>query len=89
MITLCPLLTIPPTQAMVLSEGVSGSPLAESVRKTVEMFMARLQEVNSLGGSVATDPVILSHYQNLTALQPQLLKQIDDVQQKKSEHLNQ
>ena len=65
------------------NDTVGRSPLADSVHKTVEMFLARLQEVNSMGGSVATDPVILSHYQNLTALQPQLLKQIDDVQQKK------
>ena len=70
----------------MISEGPSGSHLAESVRKTVEMFVQRLHEVSSAGGSVATDPVVLSHYQNLTALQPQLLKQIDDMQQKKSEH---
>ncbi len=79
------------TQAQVVvavQEGTSGSPLAESVRKTVEMFVARLREVNSVGGNVATDPVILSHYQNLTALQPQLLKQIDDVQLKKSKLYN-
>ena len=55
------------------------------MRKTVEMFVQRLHEVSSSGGSVATDPVVLSHYQNLSALQPLLLKQIDDVQQKKGE----
>lgn len=52
---------------------------------TVELFLSRLHEVNSAGRSVATDPIILSHYQNLTALQPQLLKLIDDVQQKKGQ----
>ena len=47
------------------------------------MFVQRMQEVGVAGGSVAADPVVLSMYQNLTAMQPQLLKQIDDVQQKK------
>lgn len=74
-------------QPVVISNGLSGSPLAESVRKTVEMFVQRLQEVSSAGGSVATDPVVLTHYQNLSALQPQLLKQIDHIQQKKGEFL--
>ncbi len=70
---------------MVLSEGGTTSPLAESVRKTVEMFIQRMQQVSAAGGSVATDPVVLSMYQNLNAMQPQLLKQIDDVQQMKGE----
>lgn len=68
---------------MVLSQGPSGSPLAETVRKTIEMFLQRMHEVSGAGGSIATDPVVLSLYQNLNALQPQLLQQIDDVQQKK------
>ena len=73
-------------QAAVLSQGPSGSPLAETVRKTVEMFLRRMHEVNNTGGSIATDPVVLSLYQNLNALQPQLLQQIDEVQQKKGIH---
>ncbi len=63
--------------------GVTGNPLAESVRKTIDMFMKRLNDVNVGGGSIATDPVVLSLYQNLTAMQPQLLQQIDQVQQQK------
>ena len=47
------------------------------------MFVKRLHEVNANGASIATDPVVLSLYQNLTAMQPQLLKQIDDIQQQK------
>lgn len=47
------------------------------------MFIQRMHEVSGAGGSVATDPVVLSLYQNLNALQPQLLQQIDEVQQKK------
>lgn len=70
----------------MLSQGPSGSPLAETVRKTVEMFLQRMHEVNSAGGSIATDPIVLSLYQNLNALQPQLLQQIDEVQQKKGTH---
>ena len=74
-------------QAVVLSQqGASGSPLAETVRKTVEMFLQRMHEVNNSGRSIATDPVVLSLYQNLNALQPQLLQQIDEVQQKKSKY---
>lgn len=70
-------------EAVILTEGSTGSPLAESVRKTIEMFIQRMHQVSSAGGSVATDPVVLSLYQNLNAMQPQLLKQIDEVQQKK------
>jgi len=70
-----------PTQAVALTAGTAGNPLAESVRKTIELFVQRLQEVNAAGGSVATDPVVLSLYENLNALQPQLLKQMDDIQQ--------
>ena len=47
------------------------------------MFVQRMHEVSGAGGSIATDPVVLSLYQNLNALQPQLLQQIDEVQQKK------
>ena len=68
---------------MALTANTVGSPLAESVRKTIELFLQRLHEVNAAGGSVATDPIVLSLYQNLNALQPQLLKQIDDIQQQK------
>ena len=57
--------------------------MAETVRKTIEMFLQRMHEVSGAGGSIATDPVVLSLYQNLNALQPQLLQQIDEVQQKK------
>lgn len=32
---------------------------------------------------MATDQVVLMLYQNLNAMQPQLLKEVDDVQQKK------
>lgn len=49
--------------------------------------MKRLHEVNGSGGSIATDPVVLSLYQNLTAMQPQLLKLIDDVQQEKCQYI--
>ena len=70
---------------MLTQQGSSGSPLAETVRKTVELFLQRMHEVNNAGRSIATDPVILSLYQNLNALQPQLLQQIDEVQQKKGE----
>lgn len=66
-----------------LSSSISGSPLADTVRTTVEQFVAHLKAVNGAGGSVAADPVILSLYQTLNALHPQLLKQIDDVQQQK------
>ena len=72
-----------PPQAVALSEGAKGNPLADSVRKTIELFLQRLQTVGSTGGSVATDPIVLSLYQNLNALQPQLLKQIDDIQQER------
>ncbi len=53
------------------------------MRKTVEMFVERMQQVNAAGGSVAADPVVLSMYQNLNAMQPQLLRQVDEVQQRK------
>ncbi len=62
---------------------MSGSPLAESVRNTIFMFVKRLHEVHSSGAGIATDAVVLSLYQNLTAMQPQLLKQIDEIQQQK------
>ena len=52
------------------------------------MFVKRLHEVNTTGGSIAADPVVLSLYQNLTAMQPQLLKQIDDIQQQKGDSLH-
>ena len=65
----------------------SGSPLADTVWSTVEQFVQRLQQVSAAGGSVAADPVILSLYQNLNALHPQLLKQIDDVQQQKGMYM--
>ena len=51
----------------------------------MEQFVAQLRAVGSAGGSVAADPVILSLYQTLNALHPQLLKQVDDVQQQKGE----
>eukprot|EP00731_Ephydatia_muelleri_P028586 Em0020g230a len=57
--------------------------LTETVRKTTEQFVQRLQQVSAAGGSVATDQVVLMLYQNLNALQPQLLKETDDIQQKK------
>lgn len=72
-------------QAAVVA-GPSGSPLAESIRNSIDMFVKRLHEVNSSGGSIATDPVVLSLYQNLTAMQPQLLKQVDDIQQQKGKY---
>lgn len=71
------------TQATQQAQGPTGSLLAESVHNSIAMFVKRLHEVNSNGGSIATDPVVLSLYQNLTAMQPQLLKLIDDVQQQK------
>ena len=46
-------------------------------------FMQRMHEVNRQGGGIATDRVVLSMHQNLTAMHVQLLKQIDEVQQKK------
>jgi growth factor-regulated tyrosine kinase substrate len=49
----------------------------------VEQFVRQMQQVSSAGGSIAADPIILSLYQTLSALHPQLLKQIDDVQQQK------
>lgn len=61
--------------------------MAESIRNSIAMFVKRLHEVNSSGTSIATDPVVLSLYQNLTAMQPQLLKQIDDIQQQKGNAL--
>ena len=74
-----------PTNVQAVSGGASGNPLAESVRNSIGMFVKRLREVSSSGASVATDPVVLSLYQNLTAMQPQLLKQIDELQQQKGE----
>lgn len=65
------------------SPHTSGSPLADTVRSTVEQFIQQLRAVGAAGGSVAADPVILSLYTTLNALHPQLLKQIDDVQQHK------
>ncbi len=59
--------------------------LAESIQNSINMFVKRLHELNNKGGSIATDPVVLSLYQNLTAMQPQLLKQIDDMQLQKGE----
>lgn len=70
-------------QAVMLAESTAGTTLAESVRKTIEQFVQRMQEVSAAGGSVAADPVVLSLFQNLNAMQPQLLTQIDEVQQKK------
>jgi len=64
-------------------QSPSSNMLAESVQNSIDMFMKRLHEVSSKGGSIATDPVVLSLYQNLTAMQPQLLKQIDDIQQQR------
>ena len=61
----------------------SGSPLADTVRSTVEQFVQQLRAVSGAGGSVAADPIVLSLYQTLNALHPQLLKQIDDIQQRK------
>ena len=61
----------------------SGSPLADTIQSTVEQFVRQLQQISCTGGSVAADPVVLSLYQTLNALHPQLLKQIDDVQQQK------
>lgn len=69
------------TQAPTASGA--GSTLAESISNSIHMFVKRLHQVNSNGASIATDPVVLSLYQNLTAMQPQLLKQIDDLQQQK------
>ena len=63
----------------------AASTLAEGIANSIDMFVKRLHQVNSGGGSIATDPVVLSLYQNLTAMQPQLLKQIDDLQQQKGE----
>ena len=62
--------------------------MADSIHNTIQMFMKRLHEVSSSGGSIAADPVVLSLYQNLTAMQPQLLKQIDDIQQQKGKLLS-
>ena len=42
-------------------------------------------QVSAGGKSVATDAAVLSMYQNLNAMQPQLLSQIDAIQQKKGE----
>lgn len=57
--------------------------MAESIRNSITMFVNRLHDLNSNGSSITTDPVVLSLYQNLTAMQPQLLKQIDEIQQQK------
>lgn len=72
----------PPTTQTAEGAG-GGSPLADSISNTIQMFVKRLHQVNSSGASIAADPVVLSLYQNLTAMQPQLLKQIDDIQQQK------
>ncbi|CAI7990509.1 Hepatocyte growth factor-regulated tyrosine kinase substrate [Geodia barretti] len=61
----------------------SGSPLADTVQSTVEQFVQQLRAVSGAGGSVAADPIVLSLYQTLNALHPQLLKQIDAIQQQK------
>ena len=63
----------------------SGSPLADTVQSTVEQFVQQLRAVSGAGGSVAADPIVLSLYQTLNALHPQLLKQIDAIQQQKGE----
>ena len=69
----------------VTAGSATGSALPDAVRSTVEQFVHQLRTVSGAGGGVATDPVILSLYQTLNALHPQLLKQIDDIQQQKSE----
>ena len=68
-------------------QGPTGNLLAESIQNSIGMFVKRLHEVSGNGGSIATDPVVLSLYQNLTAMQPQLLKLIDDVQQQKCQFM--
>ena len=45
-----------------------------------------MQEINGQGLSIATDRVVLSMHQDLTAMHVQLLKQIDEAQQKKGNH---
>lgn len=49
----------------------------------MDQFTQRMQHVTSRGGSIATDPAILSMHQDLTAMHLQLLQQIDDTQEKK------
>ena len=70
-----------------VNDGVTTSPLASTVHSTVQQFVKQMQEVSTAGGSVAADPIILSLYQTLNALHPQLLKQIDDVQQQKGVYM--
>ena len=67
----------------MLSEDVASNPLAVTMRNTLEQFVQRMQGLSASGQSIAVDPVVLSLYQSLTALQPQLLKQVDELQQKK------
>ena len=57
--------------------------LSATLRQLMDQFTQRMQHVTSRGGSVATDPAILSMHQDLTAMHLQLLQQIDDTQEKK------
>ena len=49
------------------------------------VYTCFLPQVSATGKSVATDAAVLSMYQSLNAMQPQLLSQIDTIQQKKGE----
>lgn len=73
------------TTTVVEANGDIHPPLCKTLRQLVEHFTQRMHEVNSKGRSIATDPAILSMHQDLTAMNLQLLQQIDETQEKKAE----
>ena len=54
-----------------------------SLRSTIDMFVARMQEVHASGRSIATDVSVQSMFQTLTSMHPSLLAAVEDKQQEK------
>uniref|UniRef100_A0A1X7T1J8 Hepatocyte growth factor-regulated tyrosine kinase substrate helical domain-containing protein n=2 Tax=Amphimedon queenslandica TaxID=400682 RepID=A0A1X7T1J8_AMPQE len=61
------------------------SPLCSTLNRLIDQFNQRMENVSGKGLSIATDQAILSLHQDLTALHIQLLQQIDETQEKKSD----
>ena len=57
-----------------------------TLQQLMERFSQRMQEIQNKGGSIATDPAILSMHQDLTAMHLKLLEQVDEAQESHGNH---
>lgn len=74
----------PPVAASLTPVGRQDIPIISSIKNTLDMFVKRMQEVNAAGRSIATDISVQSMFQTLTAMHPQLLRELERLDEEKA-----